>query len=49
MLVNNHQSYGYGEDQENESKHRDNYEHNYDTEWFNEKDREQNPYIVNPI
>ena len=40
MLVNNHRSYGYREDQEHKIEHRDNYEHNYDAEWLNAKSRE---------
>ena len=55
LLVNNQQSmfpdrsYGCGDDLEIKSEHRDNYEHSYDVDLIIGQDREETPYMVNPI
>ena len=41
-------SYGYSEDLENKTEHRDNYEHNYYADWVVNQDKKESPYLVNP-
>ena len=41
-------SYGYSEDLENKSEHRDNYEHNYDADLVINQYKKESPYMFNP-